>query len=149
MSSTFNASTFQLGGVNFNDPNNGLQIPLTQVKNYTPTIAPGAGLSGTSANQAKHLNMGVLKLCWGNVSLSWTQGLAKSNTITIPLPAGLFTQIHSCQMTVQFQFGAPDNMVVCGKGVGTTSIQCMLFTSTGANQVSGNVTQLSWLVIGS
>jgi hypothetical protein len=148
MSSIINGTSFQLGGTTFHDGSKGLQVPLDQLKNYSPSIVPGLGLSGTSANQAKFIDLGCVRMCWGNVSLSWTNLLTKSNNITIPLPNGLFTEIQSCQLTVQNQFGNPDLMCVLSKGVNSSAITCMLFTSNGGFQITGNVSMISWFVIG-
>jgi hypothetical protein len=145
MSCTLNASTLQIGGVTLAD-SSAFTIPANQRKSYTPITTNGTSATVSSVPYAFYLDLGAVKICWGQVIINITAAVNQTGTLSVSPPSGLFTVIHSCQLTLGYGFGVT-SVVVTGQASTTSQLKFQIL-SPNTTMNSSTVCQVHFLCFG-
>lgn len=142
MSSSLNASTMTTTT---------LTLSSGFVKTYTPTVSSMSGLSVYTSATGYYTDMSAMKTAYGTVEMTWlSSGYSTVNNITqgsftITLPAGVFSNVHSAQVSVigttgwGIQWGSVNSAT-------TSSLTVTVLLNNGTP--SGCRTIVSWYVVG-
>jgi hypothetical protein len=128
----------------------GFTLPASIVTSYTPTVTAGANLTPNGASTGRYMNLGGIKMAWGEINLRWTTNNDRTTTTTATLPASFFTTIHTFIPSIS-TVGMTAYQAVTGDGYTTGSESIIKFYNwVPLNNAANSTTSMvvSFLVIG-